>query len=87
MPQLNCMDLALADVIAARNCWLQSEKSRWAAGSLAEELAEAETLAAELEVTAGVTGRLVDVQAALASSATPATRADRRVERRVAGTR
>jgi hypothetical protein len=81
------MDLALAEGIAAWNCWLQSEKVMWTAGSLAEGLAEAETLAAELEVVAGGVGRLVEVQAALASSAAPATRADRRVRRRVDCTR
>jgi hypothetical protein len=86
------MDLALAEPIAARNCELQSEKAMLAAGLLAEVLAEAEVLAtelaelAELAEVVGVAGRLVEVQAAVASSATPATSTDIRVIRRVADT-
>lgn len=93
MPQPNCMDFALAEPIAARNCELQSEKTIRAAGSLddvlaePEALAEPEVLAAELAVVAGGVARLVLVQAALASSATPARSADRRVARRGVCTR
>jgi hypothetical protein len=87
------MDLALAELIAARNCGLQSEKSMRAAGSVEDGLAEAEPLdEAELldelaEVVAGGVARLPEVQAAPASSATPATRADRRERRRLDCTR
>ena len=88
------MDLALAELIAARNCGLQSEKSMRAAGSLEDGLAEAELLdelaeLAELAVVVagGVVARLPEVQAAPASSATPATRTDRRERRRVDCTR
>lgn len=68
----------------------------WAAGSLADGLVEAERLglpeliellAVELVVLGGVAARLDEVQAALASSATPATSTDRRVPRRVECTR
>jgi hypothetical protein len=61
-----------------------------AAGSLEDGLAEAELLAAlaELAVLAGgVAGLGEEVQAALASSATPATSTVRRVLRRVDCTR
>jgi hypothetical protein len=89
------MDFALAELIAARNCGLQSEKAIRAGGSLDDELddelddvlAEVEALAAELAVVAGGVARLVLVQAALASSARPARSTDRRVERRVGCTR
>jgi hypothetical protein len=77
------MDLALGEPIAAWNCWLQSEKAMRAAGSLADELAEADALAAELEVVAGAAGRLGELQAAPASRATPTASADSRVARRV----
>jgi hypothetical protein len=90
--------LALAELTAAWNCRLQSEKAMWAAGSLGAELAEVvpapvlaaeppPELAPELAVVAGAVGRLVEVQAALASSATPAASAERRVTRRVDCTR
>jgi hypothetical protein len=94
------MVLALAEGIAAWNCELQSEKSILVAGWLEDdvagaELVEAELVGAELDtelaapvVLAGAVARLVDeVQAALLSSATPATSADRRVARRVDSTR
>jgi hypothetical protein len=90
------MVLALAEGIAAWNCELQSEKSIFIVGWPAEdELAGAElveaALLAELDVLvvlAGAVARLVEeVQAALVSSATPATSADRRVARRVDCTR
>lgn len=83
------MDLALAELIAAWNCVLQSEKSMRAAGSVADGLAEAEPLAEPAELAepavlvTGGAARLGDVQAAPASSATPATSTDRRVRRRV----
>jgi hypothetical protein len=88
------MVLALAELIAAWNCELQSEKAIRAAGSLADGLVEAvlaavldAVLPAELAVVAGAVARLVEVQAALASSATPARSADSRVAgRRVDGT-
>ena len=78
------MVLALAELIAAWNCWLQSEKSMLAAGWLDDALAEAELLAdvgvpAEVAVLAGGSARSVEVQAAVTSSAAPATSTDRRV--------
>jgi len=87
--------LALDELIAAWNCALQSEKSMLAAGSVADGLAElapvepAELADAELVVAdVGVAGvvRLPEVQAAVASSARPATSTDNRVVRRGAGT-
>jgi hypothetical protein len=88
------MVLALAELIAAWNCWLQSEKSMLAAGWLEDELAEAESLAelpapadvAEFAVLAGGSAWSVEVHAAVTSSAAPATSTDRRVTGRVAGT-
>ncbi|HEY0165991.1 MAG TPA: hypothetical protein VGB75_03020 [Jatrophihabitans sp.] len=85
------MVLALAELIAARNCALQSEKSMRAAGAddepAGDEPAEAELLAADVALLAGGSARSVEVHAAVASSATPAVSTDRRVKRRVAGTR
>jgi hypothetical protein len=90
------MVLALAEGIAAWNCELQSEKSMLVAGWVADGLADAElielielleVLTVELVVVGGVAARLPEVQAALASSATPATSTDRRVPRRVECTR
>ncbi len=81
--------MALAELIAAWNCVLQSEKSMLAAGSAGDELAEAELLPAELAELAELAGgvaRSDEVHAALASSATPATSTDRRVKKRLAST-
>jgi hypothetical protein len=81
------MVLALAELIAAWNCRLQSEKSIVAVGRLADELAEVELaeLGALVEVGGGV-ARLDEVQAALLSISTAAASTDRRVIRRLAGT-
>ncbi|HEX8768717.1 MAG TPA: hypothetical protein VF714_10120, partial [Jatrophihabitans sp.] len=73
--------------IAAWNWSLQSEKAMRAAGSLDDGLAEAELLAELAVVEGGVAARLVEVQAALASSARPAASTDRRETRRVDCTR
>jgi hypothetical protein len=85
------MVLALAELIAARNCWLQSEN--WTLAGAADEVAEGDVLAVDSEddwlavagVLEAVLGRLEEVQAVPASS-TAVTRADSRTVRRVAGT-
>ncbi len=87
--------MALAELIAAWNCLLQSEKSMLAAGWLAEDEADAEPDDAEPddaepdEVTVlagGVVARSLEVHAAVASSARPAAITDRRVTGRMAST-
>lgn len=74
---------ALAVLIAAWNCWLQSEN--WMPGGSAEELAEAELLVLADDdlaaVVGGLLGRLDEVQAGTASS-TAATSTSRRLKRR-----
>jgi hypothetical protein len=93
LPHENCIFFALAELIAAWNCRLQSEKAMLAAGSVADGLAAVEPVepaaAGELAVPdvlmAGV-ARLPEVQAAVASNARAATSTDNRVVRRVAGT-
>ncbi|MEO7259746.1 MAG: hypothetical protein ABI047_00510 [Jatrophihabitantaceae bacterium] len=85
------MVLALSELIAARNCTLQSEKSMLAAGWLEDELPEAELpdaelLAAELAELAGGVARSVEVQAGVTSSSIAAASTDRRVLMRVEST-
>jgi hypothetical protein len=92
LPQENFMVLALAELIAAWNWLLQSEKSivaaaGWPEDELEEAEEEAELVAADADVPAGGLACSVEVQAAVTSSATLASRTDRRVDGRVAGTR
>jgi hypothetical protein len=82
------MVLALAELIAAWNCELQSEKAMVAAAdgladapALDEPVAE-EVPGVEVVVLAGEVARLAEVQAALTSTATAATSTDSRVARR-----
>ena len=85
------MVFALAVLIAAWNCGLQSEN--WMATGVADELADAELLAlvpAELDWVAVVGGVLVglgEVQAVPVSSSAAATSTGRRRVRRLKGTR
>jgi len=81
------MVLALPELIAAWNCWLQSEN--WMPGA-ADELADTEVLALADDdltpVVGGVLGRLEEVQDVPASS-TAATSTTKLFRRRVNGTR
>ncbi|MDQ1721018.1 MAG: hypothetical protein QOI26_752 [Pseudonocardiales bacterium] len=84
--------MALAELMAARNCRLQSEKAMltgcWCDDELADdELAEAELLAVELAVLTGGAACLIEVHAVPPSSTAAATAStDGRVARRVNGT-